>query len=179
MSELRRAPLPALLDRIEQVQALDRMVEPVEQFVRRVPEGVRRGLHGVAWSGAPLHPALVHVPLGSWVAASVMDAAHRPDAARSLTVLGVLAAVPTAVAGWSDWVELRSYEHKRIGVVHAGAIAAGLVLYTGSIAARCAGKVRLGQRLGLAGLAAVSVAGAIGGDLVFQRGANVNCDKRA
>jgi uncharacterized membrane protein len=178
MSEVRRAPLPALLDRTERVEALDRVVEPIEQFVRRVPEGVRRGLHGVAWSGAPLHPALVHVPLGSWVAASVMDAAHRPEAARSLTVLGVVAAVPTAVAGWSDWVELSS-EHKRVGVLHAGAIAVGLVLYTGSIAARYTGKVRLGRRLGLAGLAAVSVAGAIGGDLVFQRGANVNCGKRA
>lgn len=166
------SPLPVALDRVERAEAVDRVVAPVEQIVRRVPEEVRRCLKGVDWLGVPLHPALVHLPLGSWMAASVMDVARRPEAARSLTVLGVAAAVPTAWAGWSDWSDL-SDGQKRVGLVHAAANVAGLVLYGGSIAARCTRNHRLGRKLGLAGLAAVSAGAAVGGDLVFRRAAGV------
>lgn len=176
MTEQRRAPVSAVLDAVDRAEALDRAVAPVEQFVRRVPERVRHVLNGVDWLGDPLHPALVHLPLGAWMAAGVMDAAKRPDAARSLTGLGVAAAVPAAVAGWADWAQLDTGQ-KRIGLVHAGAVAASILLYAGSFAARCGGRARLGRRLGLAGLTAVSAAGAIGGDLVFRRAAGVNCGK--
>ena len=168
MTDLRTAPLPALLEHAERAEALDQVVEPVEQFVRRVPDGLRRSLNGVGWLGHPLHPALVHLPLGSWMAASVMDAAHKPDAARSLTVLGVAAAIPAAAAGWSDWANLGEGQ-KRTGLVHAGANVVGILLYAGSIAARSTGSGRLGQKLGLAGLVAVSVGGAIGGNLAYRR----------
>lgn len=170
MTDLRSAPLPAVLDRLERVEALDRVVAPVEQIVRRVPESARRTLQGVDWLGHPLHPALVHLPLGSWMAASVMDAVRQPDAARSLTVLGVAAAIPAAAAGWSDWADLGE-GHKRTGLVHASADMLGLLLYGGSIAARCAGRRRLGQKLGLAGLVTVSAGGAIGGGLAYRRAA--------
>lgn len=101
-----------------------------------------------------------------------MDAAGRPDVARSLTVLGVAAAVPAAATGLADWGTLRE-ETKRVGLLHAAANTVGLLLYTGSIAARYAGNVRLGRKLGLAGLTVVSAGGAIGGDLVYRRAANV------
>jgi len=149
------------------------VVAPVEDAVRQVPEGVRRALNGVGWLGHPLHPALVHLPLGSWMAAGVMDAVRKPDAARSLTVLGVVAAIPAAAAGWSDWAELPEGQ-KRTGLIHAGANVVGLLLYAGSIAARSTGSERLGRRLGLAGLAAVSAGGAIGGSLAYRRAAAMN-----
>jgi hypothetical protein len=68
------------------------------------------------------------------MAASVMDAAGQQDAARTLTVLGVVSAVPAAAAGWSDWSDLPQ-GLKRVGVVHAAANSLGLLLYSGSIAA--------------------------------------------
>jgi uncharacterized membrane protein len=173
MTDHRRAPLPSVLDRVEGVRPLDRVAAPVERLVRRVPEEVLRNLKGVDWLGHRLHPALVHLPIGSWVAASFMDATGQQDAARSLTVLGVAAAIPAAAAGWSDWSEMPQHL-KRVGVVHAAANTLGLLLYSGSIAARYTGRVGLGQKLGLAALAAVGTGGAIGGDLVFRRAVGVD-----
>lgn len=173
MTDRRTAPLAAVLDRVERAEVLGRLVARVDPIVRRVPEATRRDLGGVSWLGHPLHPALVHLPLGAWMSAAFLDATHRPDAARALTVLGVVAAVPAAAAGWSDWADLREGQ-KRTGLVHAAANTLGLVLYTGSIMARCAGKCGLGQKLGLAGLAAVGAGGAIGGDLAFHRAAGTH-----
>jgi len=173
MTDLRTAPLPTVLDRVERLEMLDRVAEPVEQIENKVPEGVRQGLTGVPWLGSRLHPALVHFPLGAWAAASVMDAAGRPDTARSLTVLGVATAIPAAATGLADWSGLRTGQ-KRIGLVHAATNSVALLLYAGSIAARCSRHVGLGQKLGLAGLIAVSAGGAIGGDLVYRRAAGVS-----
>jgi uncharacterized membrane protein len=168
MTECGTAPLPvSLLDRVGRSEALDQLAAPIEQVLNRVPEGTRRVLHAEQWLGHPLHPAIVHFPLGAWMAAGVMDAARRPDAARWLTTLGVAAALPAAAAGWADWVGLRE-DRRRIGLVHAATNILGVGLYTGSAAARWARRERLGRALGWAGLAAVSVGGAIGGDLVFR-----------
>lgn len=172
MTDQRTAVVPALFDRVERAEMLDRAVAPVERIARRIPEGVRRSLKGSGQLGVPFHPALVHFPVGAWGAASVMDVARRPQAARSLTVLGVAAAIPAAATGLSDWADLPEGT-KRIGLVHAAANSAGLVLYLGSIAARCTGHHCLGRKLGLAGLVTVFAGAGIGGDLVFRRAANV------
>lgn len=42
MTDLRTAPLPSVLDRVEQMERLDRLAAPVEQIENKVPEGVRR-----------------------------------------------------------------------------------------------------------------------------------------
>jgi len=170
MTDARSTPLPTALNRVGQTEALDLVVAPVEQLADRIPEGIRQKLSGVGWLGHPVHQPLVHLPLGSWMAASIMDLADRPEAARDLTVLGVVAAVPAALTGLADWTEF-SADTKRTGVVHAAANTVGLALYLGSIAARCGGRHRLGQKLGLLGLAAVGVGGAIGGDLALRRSA--------
>jgi uncharacterized membrane protein len=167
MTDHHTAPLTAVLERVERVEALDQIVERAEEVLSRIPEATRRALKGTDWVGHPLHPALVHLPLGSWMAASVMDAAGKPDTARSLTVLGVAAALPAVVAGWLDWADL-GREHKRVGVVHAAANSLGLALYTASVVARCSGRARLGRKLGLAGLIAVSAGAAVGGDLAYH-----------
>jgi nitrite reductase/ring-hydroxylating ferredoxin subunit/uncharacterized membrane protein len=63
------------VDRVEAIEALDRVSEPAKSLVQRVlPRRVRDFLNGV-WLGHPLHPALVQVPVGSWVSASVLDMA--------------------------------------------------------------------------------------------------------
>lgn len=170
MTDARSTPLPTALNRVGQAESLDQAVAPLEKLAGQIPEGIRQKLSGVGWLGHPVHQALVHLPIGSWMAASIMDLAGRPDEACDLTVLGVIAAVPAVVTGLADWAEF-SPDTKRIGTVHAAANTVGLALYIGSIAARCGGRRRLGQKLGLLGLAAVSAGGAIGGDLALRRSA--------
>ena len=53
--------------------------------------------------GHPLHPLLVTVPIGAWSSSVVFDLTGDKDAAAALVGLGVLTALPTAVAGLNDW----------------------------------------------------------------------------
>src|SRR6187431_787488 len=106
MSEL-AAQLDSVVERIEHTEALDAPAAIVAPLVERMTrsDAVKRVLSG-APLGHRLHPALTDVPLGMWTAASTLDIiggrASR-TAARRLTGLGILAALPTAASGLSDW----------------------------------------------------------------------------
>ncbi|MGI8446560.1 MAG: hypothetical protein ACR2MP_05100, partial [Streptosporangiaceae bacterium] len=113
------------LSRLEQAEALDRVVAPAQRVVRRLRPGpVRDALNGV-WLGHPLHPVLAQAPVGAWLSAAVLDAARgdaagghaagsdgaRGDAAvaeaqrRRLVAFGLAAAAAAALAGAADWSE--------------------------------------------------------------------------
>lgn len=73
---------------------------------------MKRFLHG-DWLGHPLHPLLVHLPMGLWPAALVFDIASRCGlggealaelafAAIALGLFSALLALPTGLADWSD-----------------------------------------------------------------------------
>ena len=134
-----------LSDRLEYAEGLDRVAEPVQKVVQKLPPGrVRDALHGV-WLGHPLHPVLVQVPVGAWMSAAFLDALGKDgDGARHLIGLGLLASVPAAVAGWTDWAEQHE-QQLRTGVVHAAANGAAVTLYTGSLVARARRADRAGQ----------------------------------
>src|SRR6201994_2899083 len=138
-------------DRLEQAEELDRVVEPVQQVVRKLPPGrLRDALHGV-WLGHPLHPVLVQVPVGAWMSAAFLDALGRDeDGARHLIGLGLLASVPAALAGSADWAEQHE-QQLRTGVVHAAANSVAITLYTGALLGRRRGRRGLGKALGDAG----------------------------
>jgi nitrite reductase/ring-hydroxylating ferredoxin subunit/uncharacterized membrane protein len=163
-----------LSDRLEQAERLDRVVEPVQQAVRKLPPGrVRDALHGV-WLGHPVHPVLVQVPVGAWMSAAFLDAIGRDeDGARHLIGLGLLASVPAAVAGSADWAEQHE-QQMRTGVVHAAANTAAISLYAGSLLARARRRTGLGKALGYAGLAAVAVGGLLGGDISYRQAGGAN-----
>jgi nitrite reductase/ring-hydroxylating ferredoxin subunit len=134
---------------------------------------VRDALHGV-WLGHPVHPVLVQVPVGAWMSAAFLDALG-PDenGARHLIGLGLLASVPAAVAGWTDWAEMHE-QQMRTGVVHAAANGAAITLYTGSLVARARQRTGLGKALGYAGLAAVALASMLGGDISYRQAGGAN-----
>src|SRR5919197_539035 len=91
------------VDRAERWAALDGTIGPLRRLVERVlPTGrTRDALHGV-WLGHPLHPALILLPLGSWVSAATLDLLLGSDgarrSARALVGGGVLTATPAAAA---------------------------------------------------------------------------------
>ncbi|HEY2280822.1 MAG TPA: Rieske (2Fe-2S) protein [Streptosporangiaceae bacterium] len=162
-----------LSDRLEYAEGLDRVVEPVQQVVRKLPPGrVRDALHGV-WLGHPLHPVLVQVPVGAWLSAAFLDTVGNEDGARHLIGLGLLASAPAAVAGWADWSEQHE-QQLRTGVVHAAANSAAITLYTGSLVARARRRTGLGKALGYAGLAAVALASMLGGDISYRQAGGAN-----
>jgi nitrite reductase/ring-hydroxylating ferredoxin subunit len=160
----------SLISKLEDDQSLDRVVAPVQRIVRKLKPGrVRDALHGV-WLGHPLHPALVQVPVGSWISASFLDLwPGNASASRRLVAVGVAAAVPSALAGWTDWSELHE-QQMRVGLVHAAANGAAVTLYAVSLAV----PERAAKVLRLSGLAAMSAGAMLGGHLGYHQSAGAN-----
>jgi nitrite reductase/ring-hydroxylating ferredoxin subunit/uncharacterized membrane protein len=162
-----------------QKQLLDRWSD---QLQRLVAVGVEQGgpaarrmknwLNGV-WLGHPLHPALTDVALGAWSTGFLMDAVGARGAADAAITVGVLSAVPTALAGAADWSDT-SGEARRTGLVHALLNSAGLVFMIGSLFARRAEQRALGIGLSTAGLCLSGISAWLGGHLVFALGTNVS-----
>ncbi len=154
---------------LERANGLDRLTAPVQRAARLLPPGrARDALHGV-WLGHPLHPVLIQVPVGTWLSASLLDAwPGNEKASRRLVLAGLAAAVPAALAGTADWSEQHE-QQMRVGLVHALANAAAVVLYAASavVPARA-------RSLRLAGLAAAGAGGFLGGHIAYRQSAGAN-----
>ncbi len=163
------------LDRLEQLSALDPVVLKLRALFQQQiqPQSLRDVLHGV-WLGHPLHPVLSDVPIGAWTSAAMLDFLPKTGiAASALISVGLAAAGPTAVAGWTDWSELHTPE-QRTGLVHAAANLVAVGLYAASLQARVRRRYVRGKLLGFAGLTSVMVGGTIGGHLSYRRAAGGN-----
>jgi nitrite reductase/ring-hydroxylating ferredoxin subunit len=84
-----------------------------------------------------------------------------------------LAAVPTAIAGASDWADTNERE-KRVGLVHAAANTVALACYIASYVERRRGRRLKGVAWGWAGAGAATVGGYLGGHLVAALGIGVD-----
>ena len=169
------APLERALDRLEQAKSLDPAAQATKKAVdAALPSpALRDALHGV-WLGHALHPAIVLVPLGSWISAAVLDfLPGRRDAARTLVGLGVLSAGPAAAAGWADWSDLHP-QQQRTGLVHAASNVVALGLQLASWRARRQGRQARGVVLSLAALTTGSVGAYLGGHLAYRQAAGAN-----
>jgi nitrite reductase/ring-hydroxylating ferredoxin subunit len=166
--------LRAMADRLETLEDLDRVGDPLQRGLRAVLRGrIQDVLHGV-WLGHPLHPAVVQLPVGAWMSAAVLDAVPGTGPAATVLVgVGTASAVPATVAGLNDWASL-AREQRRVGLVHAAANTVALGLYAASTVARLAGRHRLGKRLSYTGLGLAGLGAYLGGHLSFQQGASVN-----
>ncbi|MCW2704531.1 MAG: Membrane protein of unknown function, putative 2Fe-2S ferredoxin domain [Blastococcus sp.] len=164
-----------ILDRVADVAAFDKFIEPARRAVQGAlgAPAVKDFLHGT-WLGHPLHPVLVHVPVGSWVSAGLLDLIPplRP-AATVLIGAGVAGAVPAALAGAADWSEAE-VGVRRLGALHAAANTAALGLYVGSLVARSRGRGALGRVLSYAGLGVAGGSAAIGGHMSYAQSAGVS-----
>ncbi|TDC53007.1 iron-sulfur protein [Actinomadura sp. KC345] len=163
--------------RLEKAEALDKVAKPSSSMVKRVvrPKVVRNLLSGTNL-GHPLHPMLTDVPIGAWTMAGLLDAVggrEAEPAADLLVTAGIAAAVPTALTGANDWSDTLGGE-RRVGLVHAAANSAALMLYAASLAARRRGDRGKGKALGFAGLGVMAASAYLGGHLSFSRGVNVN-----
>jgi nitrite reductase/ring-hydroxylating ferredoxin subunit/uncharacterized membrane protein len=168
-----------VVERLENLSALDvvaRAVEPVAQRLTK-SDAVKRVLSG-APLGHRLHPMLTDIPIGCWTAASLVDVCAWSSgrrASRRLVGIGILASLPTAATGISDWSDTRGGE-RRIGVAHMAATSTALALQLASWRARGRGHHVRGALLGVAGLGAVTAGGYLGGHLVFVKRVGVDAE---
>src|SRR5438067_7847694 len=163
----------------EQTQTLDHWADQLQELLNTVvsqggpaARRVKNWLNGV-WLGHPLHPALTDAAVGAWSAGALLDLVGASGAADAAITVGVLGAVPTALAGAADWSDT-SGESRRTGLVHALLNSAGLVFMVGSLFARRADRRALGIGLSTAGLCLSGISAWLGGHLVFGIGTNVS-----
>lgn len=161
--------------RIEKDERLDPAVSRLKRLAERIPPGpVRDVLHGVQL-GHPAHPIMVHLPMGSWMAAVLLDTLpgeHRRSA-HTLVNIGLLTSLPAAVSGLADWSQQHERQ-QRVGVVHAAANGMGALLFGASSLARTKGLDTWGKALALAGLGTVGLSGAWGGHIAYYRTGGAN-----
>lgn len=180
------APPPArpamhrLAERVGTLDRLDSVSERISAAVRgAVGTGQAKDVLSGRWLGHALHPLMTDIPIGSWLSATLLDLLGGRDtqkAADRLIGVGIMAAVPTAASGFSDWADttLTSDRVRRIGAVHAMLNSAALGLYGLSWAARKRDRRARGVMLALAGGGLLTAGGHLGGHLSYSRGVGVD-----
>ena len=159
---------------LENVKALDAIANPVKKVVLALakPRAFEDLLHGTPF-GHPVHPVLVLVPTGAWSSVALLDLLPGNErAARTLTALGVVSAVPTMATGYTDWARMHE-QQLRVGVVHSAFNWAALALYTASWLRRVQDP-KAGKLLAFAGFAAVGFGGYLGGHLAYRQAGGAN-----
>jgi nitrite reductase/ring-hydroxylating ferredoxin subunit/uncharacterized membrane protein len=163
----------------DQTQTLDHWADQLQELLNNVvtqggpaARRVKNWLNGV-WLGHALHPALTDAVIGAWSTGAMLDLVGARREADAAMTVGVLAAVPTALAGAADWAD-SSEEPRQIGLIHAMLNSAGLVLMIGSLFARRGNQRGLGIGLSTLGLSLASVSAWLGGELVYRFGTAVS-----
>jgi nitrite reductase/ring-hydroxylating ferredoxin subunit/uncharacterized membrane protein len=175
---MKPVPREVIADRIEQIEALDGPAEKLQELVKKVvPDDSRlKDLLSGTWLGHPVHPMLTDVVVGCWTSAFLLDLVpSRATRAASdrLIGLGLVAGVPTAAAGLSDWADVFG-GIRRSGAVHALGNTTALALYSMSYLARKRGHRTQGWVLSMLGYATATFSAYLGGHLSFSRGVGVN-----
>jgi nitrite reductase/ring-hydroxylating ferredoxin subunit/uncharacterized membrane protein len=155
-----------------------------EEVAAAGPAGqqVANALHGV-WLGHPLHPVLTDVPLGSWTAATVLDACEEASGhgafgrgADAAIGIGIIGALGAALTGLTDWRHTDG-RARRIGLTHGLLNLSALALYTTSFFLRRRQARRAGRGVALLGYVVANAAAYLGGHLVY--GEQVGVDHTA
>jgi nitrite reductase/ring-hydroxylating ferredoxin subunit len=161
------------ISRLESAQQLDRPATAVRTVVEKLLTNrtVKDALHGV-WLGHPLHPGLAQAALGSFLSASTLDAVRAGRAESSLLItVGLGAALPTALSGWTDWADGHE-DQQRVGLVHAATNGTAVALYAGTLLARRRG--RSARALSVAAGLTAGVAAVLGGHLGYRQALGAN-----
>ncbi|WP_432560908.1 Rieske (2Fe-2S) protein [Kineococcus sp. SYSU DK003] len=169
--------ISTLFDAPSRWTALDPVAQRAKDVADRLLPGgrVRALLHGRP-AGHPAHPALAQLPVGTSVSALLLDTVSvlapggraLEPAARGLAAVSVASVVPTALAGWADYVDLHP-DQQRTAIVHAAGNAVAATLWTASLLSR-----RHARLLRSAGTVAAGTAGALGGHLAYRWAAGAN-----
>jgi uncharacterized membrane protein len=160
------------------VRLVDRAIPGPGSRLDTVAQALQRSIAKIGDVNAG-HPIAAAVPIGAWVTGAVFDVRSRPGgrpadehAADVALWIGILAAVPTAITGWAQFLDTTGAA-RRETVVHAALNNAALLLNLLSAAARTSGRRRAGRRLSGVALTVVGASGFLGGDLAYRHGVGV------
>lgn len=173
----------------------------VQSFGMKVSEGLhnwirksetRRAaadvLHGKQL-GHPLHPIIIYGTMGGWLLGTAFDLVgalaptqHARRRARSigktLVQIGTASAIPTMLTGLADYSGLEEKAVKT-GTLHAIFNIIGFASYGVSLISRERRLRGATLAMSVAGVAAVTAAGYLGGDLVYKHKAGVDRNEPA
>lgn len=134
--------------------------------------------------GHPVHPMLVHIPIGLWLFSLAADLigprSGAPgtwaDIALYTMVAGILSAVAAGVPGLMDLYALADRPIRRVAFAHMGFNLLAILLYSLDAVARTSALVgsAVPLALSLAGIATLAVAGWLGGKMVYEAGVGVH-----
>jgi nitrite reductase/ring-hydroxylating ferredoxin subunit/uncharacterized membrane protein len=152
---------------------------------QRKPPRLLKSLLNGTFFGHPLHPAITDVPIGAWMLTAVFDViwlispmsyAWAARGAEIAVAVGIVGALGAAVTGLTDWSDTYGSE-RRVGLNHALFNVTALILYIVSFVMRllqAPGDSIVAAIVGFLGLAAVTFAAYLGGEMVFTKGTAVN-----
>jgi uncharacterized membrane protein/nitrite reductase/ring-hydroxylating ferredoxin subunit len=140
----------------------------------------------------PLHPLLVHFPIGLFVLSLLLDLASfafrsMPNLVRDAfyaILLGIITALIAAVPGFVDYTDIRSdHPGKRTATAHLTLNLIAVAVYGINLGVRSSSLNEFQTPLGplvlsLVGVALLSVSGYLGGRLVYAEGISVGRHKR-
>jgi nitrite reductase/ring-hydroxylating ferredoxin subunit/uncharacterized membrane protein len=138
-------------------------------------------LHG-KWLGHPLHPVLTDVTLGAWTMGFMFDLLSlltlgrwkgSRNAADMLTAVGTVTAIPTALAGITDYSAIKQ-NAARHGALHGLLNTVILGLYVLSVRARRGGYWFSGALYSAGAMGLGLVSAWLGGELVYRWRVGVN-----
>ncbi|MDQ4005174.1 MAG: Rieske 2Fe-2S domain-containing protein [Actinomycetota bacterium] len=166
------------VDAIEGIQALDGPAQEVQDAVKRVvpDDSPTKDLLSGTWLGHPLHAVLTDVVIGAWTSAAFLDMIPTKGARKSadkLIGIGVLAALPTAATGLSDWSDLGG-KPRRIGFVHGLGNALAVYLQARSYMSRKRGRRFRGWLRSVSAMGIATGTAYLGGHLAYSKGVGVN-----
>jgi nitrite reductase/ring-hydroxylating ferredoxin subunit/uncharacterized membrane protein len=173
---------------VEQIPAIEEGAQEVasalHHYILEGGEDTRRLadlLHGT-WLGHPLHPVLTDVTIGSWLFGTIFDVlsllpftGHIRRAADTLVTIGTISAVPTALAGLTDYSGIKRSAAK-YGAIHGILNALAFLAYFRSVRAR--GNGHRGLLFSLIGLGISTLSAYIGGDMVYRLNVGTNHVKK-
>ena len=136
--------------------------------------------------GHPLHPMLIPVPIGAWIAALVFDIGSHvvddprflADGARWLVGLGIAGALAAATLGFLDLLAIPPRTRAmRVALIHMSVNLVATAIFAGSLALRWNGgsdAVSGGvTALDVLGVLLLAVGGYLGGELAYRYGVRV------
>ncbi len=137
------------------------------------------------WMKHPLHPALIHLPLGAWLTSGILDllsvAAPSEELQRAAgyaNLVALTAAIPAVASGLADYVDIDDRStfnwatvHLGLNVAVAGLSAVSAKLRSDNKWAERPSKELAATQAALQALLLTS--GYIGGSLVYQNGMRV------